>query len=140
MYQNRKSIPKNFAFNKEKESQRSSTISPRRKEKNPESDIIEETIPTPQNKTKTRQYIKGRFLGKGGFAKCYELINKDNNKIFAAKMLQKNSLKTERQKQKLITEIKIHKSCHHSNIVAFEHNFEDEDNFYILLEFTCVWA
>ena len=134
MYQNRKSIPKNFAFNKEKESQRSSTISPRRKEKNPESDIIEETIPTPQNKTKTRQYIKGRFLGKGGFAKCYELINKDNNKIFAAKMLQKNSLKTERQKQKLITEIKIHKSCHHSNIVAFEHNFEDEDNFYILLE------
>ncbi len=134
MYQNRKSIPKNFAFNKEKDSQRSSTISPRRKEKNPESDIIEETIPTPQNKTKTRQYIKGRFLGKGGFAKCYELINKDNNKIFAAKMLQKNSLKTERQKQKLITEIKIHKSCHHSNIVAFEHNFEDEDNFYILLE------
>ena len=132
MYQKRKSIPKTFVFNKEKD--RSSTISPKPKQKNTDPDIIEETIHGPKNKTKTRQYIKGRFLGKGGFAKCYELINKDNNRVFAAKMLQKNSLKTERQKQKLITEIKIHKSCHHNHIVAFEHNFDDDENFYILLE------
>ena len=132
MYQKRKSIPKTFVFNKEPK--RSSTVSPKQKQKNTEPDIIEETIHGPKNKTKKRQYIKGRFLGKGGFAKCYELINKDNNRIFAAKMLQKSSLKTERQKQKLVTEIKIHKSCHHSHIVSFEHNFDDEDNFYILLE------
>ena len=49
-------------------------------------------------------------------------------------MIAKNSLKTERQKQKLVTEIRIHKSCHNPNIVAFEHNFEDNDNVYILLE------
>ena len=85
-------------------------------------------------RTKIRKYKIGRFLGKGGFAKCYELICQDNNKIFAAKMIAKNSLKTDRQKQKLITEIKIHKSCHYPNIVAFEHNFEDSENVYILLE------
>ena len=73
-------------------------------------------------------------MGKGGFAKCYKLICKDNNKTFAAKMIQKSNLKTERQKQKLLSEIRIHKSCHHSHVVAFEHNFEDSENVYILLE------
>ena len=96
--------------------------------------IIEEVIPISKGRTKIRKYKIGRFLGKGGFAKCYELICQDNNKIFAAKMIAKNSLKTERQKQKLVTEIRIHKSCHYPNIVAFEHNFEDSENVYILLE------
>ena len=96
--------------------------------------IIEEKIKGQNNQTKNRQYIRGRFLGKGGFAKCYKLICKDNNKTFAAKMIQKSNLKTERQKQKLLSEIRIHKSCHHPHVVAFEHNFEDSENVYILLE------
>ena len=129
LYQKRKSIPKTISYNRNSESP---TVFPKHKNTNP--NIIEETIPSTNNITKKREYIKGRFLGKGGFAKCYELICKDNNKIFAAKMLQKSSLKTERQRQKLITEIKIHKSCHHSHVVAFEHNFDDDENFYILLE------
>ena len=95
---------------------------------------VEEKIKGQNNQTQTRQYIRGRLLGKGGFAKCYELICKDNNKIFAAKMIQRSNLKSERQKQKLVSEIKIHKSCHHSNVVAFEHNFTDSEYVYILLE------
>ena len=74
------------------------------------------------------------LLGKGGFAKCYELICQDNNKTFAAKMLPLSDIKTERQKHKLLTEIKIHKSLHHQQIVAFEHHFKDKTNVYILLE------
>ena len=35
---------------------------------------------------------------------------------------------------KLKSEIKIHKSLFHSNIVKFEHVFEDNHNVYILLE------
>ena len=77
---------------------------------------------------KIRKYTKGRFLGKGGFAKCYEFICQDNNKIFAAKMLPLSDIKTERQKQKLLTEIKIHKSLHHQQIGAFEHYFKDNIN------------
>ena len=96
--------------------------------------IVEEIIPLSKDKNKIRKYKIGRFLGKGGFAKCYEFICQDNNKIFAAKVIDKSSLKTDRQRQKLITEIKIHKSCHYPNIVAFEHNFEDAENVYILLE------
>ena len=125
--QKRKSIPKVIMHNKIAENTSNTTNTKT-------SDFIEEITTTLNNQTKTRQYIKGRFLGKGGFAKCYELICKDNNKVFAAKMLQKSNLKTERQRQKLITEIKIHKSCHHAHVVAFEHNFEDSENVYILLE------
>ena len=33
-----------------------------------------------------------------------------------------------------MSEIKIHKSLKHTNIVNFEHFFEDSENVYILLE------
>ena len=124
--QRRRTIPKPMVFTRSRES------SP--KPHNSDPSKIEEVLPASNNETKKREYKKGRFLGKGGFAKCYELICKDNNKIFAAKMIAKSSIKSERQNQKLRTEIKIHKSCHHPQIVAFEHNFQDSDNVYILLE------
>ena len=79
-------------------------------------------------------YYKGRLLGKGGFAKCYEFKCSENNKVFAAKVVAKSGLVKSRAKQKLISEIKIHKSLHHPQIVAFEHYFEDTENVYILLE------
>ena len=124
--QRRRTIPKPMVFTRNRES------SP--KPHNSDPSKIEEVLPASNNETKKREYKKGRFLGKGGFAKCYELICKDNNKIFAAKMIAKSSIKSERQNQKLRTEIKIHKSCHNPQIVAFEHNFQDSDNVYILLE------
>lgn len=52
----------------------------------------------------------------------------------AAKIIPKSTLVKNRARQKLISEIKIHKSLHHNNIVKFEHVFEDHDNVYILLE------
>jgi len=33
-----------------------------------------------------------------------------------------------------MSEIRIHRSLHHNNIVGFEHFFEDNENVYILLE------
>jgi polo-like kinase 1 len=96
--------------------------------------IIEEKIIKVTGDIQIRKYLKGKFLGKGGFAKCYEFTNLDSKKIYAAKIVSKASLVKSRAKQKLITEIKIHKALHHPNIVAFEHYFEDHENVYILLE------
>ena len=127
----RESIPRNISNNKTKE------ISYKYKKQNDLNYTIIEELTSKSNldkEEKIRKYTKGRFLGKGGFAKCYELICQDNNKIFAAKMLPLSDIKTERQKQKLLTEIKIHKSLHHQQIVAFEHYFKDNTNVYILLE------
>ena len=127
----RKSIPKTISNNKVRDS---SIIVKKQSDAN--CTIIEElaTKSYSNKKEKIRKYTRGRFLGKGGFAKCYELICQDNKKIFAAKMLPLSDIKTERQRQKLLTEIKIHKSLHHQQIVAFEHFFKDKTNVYILLE------
>ena len=98
------------------------------------SSVVEEKIIKVTGDVQIRKYYKGRLLGKGGFAKCYEFTCAENKKIFAAKVVAKSGLVKSRAKQKLISEIKIHKSLHHPQIVAFEHYFEDTENVYILLE------
>jgi len=96
--------------------------------------IIEERISKVNGDFAVRKYAKGKLLGKGGFAKCFEVTNLENKKILAAKIITKASLTKSRARQKLISEIKIHKSLRHTNIVGFEHVFEDQENVYILLE------
>ena len=110
-------------------------MSEKDKEKQAENQsIVEEKITKVNGEVQIRKYIKGRLLGKGGFAKCYEFINQETDHSSAAKVIPKKSLVKSRAKQKLISEIKIHKSLHHPNIVAFEHYFEDSENVYLLIE------
>ncbi|CAD8113364.1 unnamed protein product [Paramecium sonneborni] len=99
-----------------------------------ENTIIEERYRKPDGETGFRRYQKGKILGKGGFAKCYEVTSIESKKVLAAKIIAKSTLKKGRTKAKLITEIKLHKSLHHQNIVQFEDVFEDNENVYILLE------
>lgn len=96
--------------------------------------IIIEKIPTNTGEPYIKKYKKIRLLGKGGFARCYELFDEETHKSYAVKIIKKTSLIKSRTKQKLISEIKIHKSLHHENIVKFEHYFEDAENVYVLLE------
>jgi len=62
------------------------------------------------------------------------ITNIETKQIFAAKIIPKTSLSKNRARQKLISEIKIHKSLHHLYVVQFEHVLEDSENVYILLE------
>ena len=96
--------------------------------------IVEEKIANIMGDPLIKKYTKGKFLGKGGFAKCYEFTNMENNKVMAAKIIPKATLKKSRHRQKLLSEIKIHRGLSHPNIVKFEHVFEDNENVYILLE------
>lgn len=96
--------------------------------------IVEERITRNNGETFTKNYQKGKYLGKGGFAKCYEFMSMETQKFTAAKIIPKVNLTKSSAKKKLLSEIKIHKSLHHSNIVGFEHSFEDSENVYILLE------
>ena len=63
--------------------------------------------------------MKGHFLGKGGFAKCYAVKNLETKETWAAKVMNKARLTKERMKQKLMSEIRIHKSLDHKNVVSF---------------------
>ena len=97
----------------------------------PQPEIINEKLP---GQDVVIKYQKGAFLGKGGFAKCFMVKNMETAAISAAKVIDKETLVKERMKMKLMSEIKIHRSLDHENVVKFTHFFEDKANVYILLE------
>ena len=87
------------------------------------------------------KYLRGRFLGKGGFAKCYEVrriepIETEEHKTvtWALKVVSKTGLTRTKARQKLTSEIKIHRSLDHENVVRFDRYFEDKENVYMLLD------
>ena len=65
-------------------------------------DIIEEDCGKVGNDKVIKRYTRGRLLGKGGFARCYEITCHETGKVMAAKIIEKSSLKKKRSKQKVI--------------------------------------
>jgi len=59
---------------------------------------IEEKVVKYNGDVYVKKYQRGRFLGKGGFAKCYEFTNLDNKWVSAAKVIAKTSLTKSRAK------------------------------------------
>ncbi|KAI5694402.1 hypothetical protein M8J75_016245 [Diaphorina citri] len=78
-------------------------------------------------------YTKARFFGKGGFAKCYEVVD-PQGQIFAGKIVSKKLLVKSNQREKMSQEIAIHRSLKHRNVVGFHSFFEDSKFVYIILE------
>uniref|UniRef100_A0A3P9ACL5 Serine/threonine-protein kinase PLK n=1 Tax=Esox lucius TaxID=8010 RepID=A0A3P9ACL5_ESOLU len=80
-------------------------------------------------------YCRGKVLGKGGFAKCYEFTDLASGKVYAAKIIPHTRVSKPHQREKIDREIELHRVLHHKHIVHFYHHFEDKDNIYILLEY-----
>ncbi|XP_065164493.1 serine/threonine-protein kinase polo isoform X2 [Atheta coriaria] len=78
-------------------------------------------------------YRKGRFFGKGGFAKCYEITD-TNGLVYAGKIVSKTLMQKQNQRDKMTQEIAIHQSLRHKHIVGFNGFFEDVHNIYVVLE------
>uniref|UniRef100_A0A8C0JEI7 Polo like kinase 3 n=1 Tax=Chelonoidis abingdonii TaxID=106734 RepID=A0A8C0JEI7_CHEAB len=83
---------------------------------------------------KGRLYCKGRLLGKGGFARCYEMTDVNSNKTYAVKVIPHSRVAKPHQREKVCMEIELHRDLHHKHIVKFSHHFEDSENIYIFLE------
>jgi len=92
---------------------------------------IPEIIVDPNSK---RRYERGRFLGKGGFAKCYELKDLATGEVTAGKIVPKSLLTKSHQKEKMSQEIRLHKFVAHNNLVKLYSYFEDPNFVYIVLE------
>lgn len=78
-------------------------------------------------------YHRGSCIGEGGFARCFQVKNGDDE-TFAAKTIAKAALTNSKTRDKLITEIDIHRQLDHPNLVKFIDCFEDHENVYMLLE------
>ncbi|KAI6184696.1 Serine/threonine-protein kinase PLK [Aphelenchoides bicaudatus] len=98
--------------------------------------VLKEVPELVNGKLNHRQTIfkRGKFLGKGGFARCYELFAEREKLTFAGKVISKQILTKKSQKDKVMQEIMIHAELKHPNIVRLEGHFEDIDNVYVLLE------
>jgi len=95
---------------------------------------IEELRRKPNGGHTVHRYIRGKMLGKGGFAKVYNCESLDTNRMYAVKVVPKANLVKTRQRQKLHAEIRIHRVLKHKYICEYKHFFEDKTNCYILLE------
>ncbi|XP_004442063.1 PREDICTED: serine/threonine-protein kinase PLK3 [Ceratotherium simum simum] len=81
-----------------------------------------------------RTYLKGRLLGKGGFARCYEATDTQTGNAYAVKVISQSRITKPHQREKILNEIELHRGLQHRHIVRFSHHFEDADNIYIFLE------
>ncbi|CAK0867993.1 unnamed protein product [Prorocentrum cordatum] len=88
-------------------------------------DIIEDRTGARRKHGLPARYSKGRFLGKGGFAKCYEVQDMETREIFAAKIVAKASVAKPRAHAKLRSEIAIHRSLDNDKVVKFHDYFEE---------------
>ncbi|UYV78154.1 PLK3 [Cordylochernes scorpioides] len=78
-------------------------------------------------------FRKGRWLGNGGYALCFEAISEENGKVFACKVIPKKMLKRTRL-LRLRDEIKFLYSLKHNNIVKLHFHFDDKNYLFLFLE------
>ncbi|CAG5098976.1 Oidioi.mRNA.OKI2018_I69.XSR.g16138.t1.cds [Oikopleura dioica] len=96
-----------------------------------------ETAPIPTTVSDTLNgvtYKRLRYLGKGGFARCYEFQNATTGEVVAGKVVSKSLLTKPHQKEKMMQEIALHKTLQHRNVVMFKSSFQDPHFVYITLE------
>lgn len=73
------------------------------------------------------------ILGEGCFGKCYEFQNTITGRRYAAKVISKT--KIIKKSQTLPNEIEIHSNLSHPSIVTLYYYFDDEINWYLILEY-----
>ncbi|KAJ5765772.1 hypothetical protein N7520_005331 [Penicillium odoratum] len=79
------------------------------------------------------QYAIGAFLGKGGFAVCYEGTLARNGRVYAMKVV-KSQMPQKKMEEKFRTELQIHSKMRHPFVVQFYRAFAFEQSTYVVLE------
>ncbi|CAK79165.1 unnamed protein product (macronuclear) [Paramecium tetraurelia] len=74
-------------------------------------------------------------LGSGSFGSVYLVKDLNTQYEFACKIISKHLINMYNASQMIQSEIAIHSSCNHKNIVKFYSYWEDQNNIYILLEY-----
>ena len=78
-------------------------------------------------------YTIRKNIGRGAYAQCF-LVTIETQEPFALKIIKLADLKSEKVKQKLQTEISIHSSLDHPNIVKMYTSFRNNEYIFMVLE------
>ena len=98
--------------------------------------IIEEAFQTNKAPPKTTVdfYRAGKVLGKGAFGKVSLALHKLSKKLVALKLLNKEFLKNETSKAKVMQEVDILIRFRHPNVVKLFETFESKKHIIVVME------
>ncbi len=77
----------------------------------------------------------GRPIGKGGFAEVWKVTQKQTKKVFVIKVMNKRSIIEQKLVDQINREIEILYRVNHPHIVKLVNHFEDEDSFYLIMNY-----
>jgi calcium-dependent protein kinase len=83
----------------------------------------------------TGVYSIGKKLGSGAYAEVRLCTHKKTKALRAVKILSKRLLESEEAQKQFIKEVEILKTLDHPNIVRIFEFFEDDNSFYIVMEY-----
>ena len=74
-------------------------------------------------------------IGVGGFGKVYKVRHKLSKNIFAIKVINKTKIIEHDLVEQIKLEVKIMYNLNHENVVKLHNHYEDDDNFYLILQY-----
>ena len=82
-----------------------------------------------------REYELVELLGKGGFSHVYKAHDKTQDMFVAVKIVSRSRIRTPGDEHRLQREIDTMAFLKHKNVVSLHDFFEDENNFYLVLDY-----
>jgi len=74
-------------------------------------------------------------IGVGGFGKVYKVRHKVSKNVFAIKVINKKKILEHDLVEQIKLEVKIMYKLNHDHILKLYNHYEDDDNFYLILQF-----
>ena len=74
-------------------------------------------------------------IGVGGFGKVYKVRHKVSKNIFAIKVINKKKILEHDLVEQIKLEVKIMYKLNHDHILKLYNHYEDDDNFYLILQY-----
>ncbi|KAJ3127192.1 hypothetical protein HK098_006644 [Nowakowskiella sp. JEL0407] len=82
-------------------------------------------------------FVKIRLIGKGDVGKVYLVRRKDDDKLYAMKVLYKEEMIKRNKIKRVLAEQEILATSNHPFIVTLYHSFQSEQYLYFIMEYCC---
>lgn len=76
-----------------------------------------------------------KAIGKGGFGEVWKVVHKVSSKTYAIKVIDKKNILEQNMVNQINREIEIMYKVNHPHIIKLINHFEDEENFYLIMNY-----